>query len=309
MQQERWFLTLGFLPMLVGAVALVLLRRPTESYANTTAGASGQKPRAGETSAAATGAGQHYLGVIAAEHTADLGAELGGSVVKVFVREGARVKAGDPLLHIDPAAASGDARMAQAELVQQRSVVLRAQAEYEEAQDLLERLTVAGSGVSAQMLVAAKSRAASARAAYEEAQAGIDVGKARIERERWRVSKHLITAPFDGVVVAFRVDPGDVVLPGQMLARVIGGDTYVRFAVPPSDTSTISEGAPLEVREPASKLSAAAVVTDLLPEVDAASGLVFVRARLASAGEPAKSPVPGTRVEVRLAKPAKGGTP
>mgnify|MGYP005815037153 CR=1 FL=1 len=301
MQQERWFLTFGFLPMLVGAAALVLLRRPTAIHADQET----EKPSRIEASAAGTAVSASqaddsgYLGVIAAEHTADLGAQLGGSVVKVFVREGARVKAGEPLLHIDPSGASGDARMAQAELLQQRSVVARAQAEYEEAQDLLDRLTAAGSGVSAQMLVAAKARAASARAAYQEAQAGIDVGKARIERERLRVSKHLITAPFDGVVVALRVDPGDVVSPGQTLARVIGGDTYVRFAVPPEAIVTTQRDARLAVREPLSSRSVSAVVTDVLPEVDAASGLVFVRARL-SAEQRDTELVPGTRVEVRL---------
>jgi RND family efflux transporter MFP subunit len=300
--QERWFVTLGFAPMLIGVVALVLLHRPPETRVSlpqpsaADGGQRGAQGRKGQDSQ------EGHLGVIVAGHTADLGAEIGGSVVRVFVREGARVQTGDALVYIDPAAASSDARMAQAELAQQMSAVSRAEAEYNEASDLLARLTAAGSGISEQTLVAARTREATARAALGEARAGIDVGKARIHREEALVRKHLISAPFAGTVVMLGVDPGDVVAAGQVVARVISDEHDVRFAVPASTSALTKIGARVRVRLQAhagdATQAAIGAVTDVLPEVDAASGLVFVRARLELDDAQARTFVAGSAVQV-----------
>jgi RND family efflux transporter MFP subunit len=296
--QERWFVTLGFVPMLVGIAALVLLRRPEAATAKlpTQPGS----PVAALAPALLPVAGESHLGVIIAGHTADLGAEIGGSVVRVFVREGARVHEGDPLVYIDPATASSEARMAEAELAQQMSAVARAQADYDEASDLLVRLVAAGSGIPAQTIVAARSREASARAAMAEARAGIDVGKARINREEARIRKHMIAAPFTGVVVMLGVDPGDVVSAGQVVARVISEDHDVRFAVPAAARAFTTQGARISIRVPGTQVLAQGLVTDVMPEVDAASGMVFVRARLDLDAARDSAIVAGTSVQVTL---------
>lgn len=303
--QERWFVALGFVPMLIGAVALVLLRRPSETPVQAIGN---DAPRIAERTPDGLGVARvepdGYLGVIVAGHTADLGAEIGGSVVRVFVREGARVKADESLVYIDPSAANSEAQMAEAELAQQASVVIRAQAEHAEASDLLARLIASGSGIPEHTLVAARSREASARAALDAARAGIDVGKARIHREQARMRKHLISAPFAGTVVMLGVDPGDIVRAGQAVARVISDDQAVRFAVPPDSQALTKVGAAVRVRVPNTDLVASGVVTEVLPEVDAASGLVFVRARLLADETAAPVLVAGSSVRVVAAAPA-----
>lgn len=310
--QERWFVSLGFLPMVAGAVALLLLRRPAETEASARGASVAEAKRAAQAPAqAAAGEAGGYLGVVVAGHTADLGAELGGSVVRVFVHEGQSVRAGESLVYIDPEAASSDARMAEAELAQQLSVVARAQAQHDEAADILARALSLGSGVAEQTVVAARARAASTAASLQEARAGLDVGKARIRREQGKVRKHLITAPFAGIVVALRVDPGDVVAPGQVVARVISEDTYVRFAVPAEAKAAQTLGTRVHARPAGQSTGPSAVVSEVLPEVDAASGLVFVRAQLQLDAAADKASLVGTRVNVvvepRVA--AVGGAP
>jgi hypothetical protein len=67
------------------------------------------------------------------------------------------------------------------------------------------------------------------------------------------------------------------------------------------------------VTVPGTSVVAQGVVTDVLPEVDSASGLVFVRARLELDAERDNAVVAGTSVQVSLtapsAKPANDAAP
>lgn len=290
---------LATLPMFIGAALVLGLRRPPLTVVQPTADAASH---AVEEARAADRAAKPYPGVIVSGYTADVGAEIGGSVVEVPARTGAKVRAGDALLRIDPRSAGGELLVAQARLEQQRSTVERANAELAEAIDLLTRLRSITDGVAERTLVAAETRAQQARAAVAEAKAGLGMQQAEIGRQRTHNEKHVIRAPFDGVVVALYVDPGDVAVPGQVVARVITEDYYVRFALPPDDTASRTPGLAVRVRLPSGE-ALAAEVTDVQPEVDAAAQLVFARARLAggTSAEAAHRLIPGTQVEVTLA--------
>lgn len=288
---------LATLPMLIGAALVLALRRPplaTELAADGPAVAATAESQAAKEAAP-------YPGVIVSGYTADVGAEVAGGVVEVLARTGMRVRSGDPLLRIDPKSAGDEVRLAQARIEQQRSSIERANAELAEASDLLARLRSITDGVSQRDLVAAQSREQKARAAVAEAKAGLGMTEAELGRQRTRSDKLVIRAPFDGMVVALYADPGDVVGPGQVVARVITEDFYVRFAMPPDDTSARTTGLALDVRLPTGA-SLTAQVTDVQPEVDAAAQLVFARARIDRSGAAAAVElIPGTQVQVRLA--------
>lgn len=292
---------LATLPMLIGAALVLALRRPpltTEVAAEGPAHAAVEHVEAQKEAAP-------YPGVIVSGYTADVGAEVAGGVVEVMARTGVRVKAGDPLLRIDPKAAGDEVRLAQARLEQQRSAVERASAELAEATDLLTRLRSITDGVSERDLVAAQSREQKARAAVAEARAGLGMTEAELGRQRTRSDKLVIRAPFEGMVVALYADPGDVVGPGQVVARVITEDFYVRFAMPPDDTAARAPGLSLRVRLPTGS-TLAAQVTDVQPEVDAAAQLVFARARIDRSGSASTVElIPGTQVQVRVANAAE----
>lgn len=292
---------LATLPMLIGAALVLALRRPPLT---TELDAGGPAHAAAEEQQEEKGAAP-YPGVIVSGYTADVGAEVAGAVVEVMARTGVRVRSGDPLLRIDPKAAGDEVRLAQARLEQQRSAVERANAELSEATDILTRVRSIKDGVSERELVAAQTREQKARAAVAEAKAGLGMTEAELGRQRTRSDKLVIRAPFEGMVVALYVDPGDVVGSGQVVARVITEDFYVRFAMPPDDPSARSPGLALDVRLPTG-VSLAAQVTDVQPEVDAAAQLVFARARIDRTGAGATAElIPGTQVQVRLASAAK----
>jgi RND family efflux transporter MFP subunit len=291
---EGRVVVLAMVPMLAGAAWLIALRRP-EPAANARE-LSHVRASAVE---ATSGSPQHdagYLGVTVAGYAADVGSEVGGTVIEVAARVGARVRAGDPLVRVDPGMAGGDVRAARAKLEQQRSAVTRAQADVAEASDLVARLQAVAGGVSDRALLAARTRQEQAQAALGEAQAGLGVNEVDLGQRVNRSEKHVIRAPFDGVVAARFVDPGALVAPGQVVARVITEDFYVRFAMPPEDARKRRAGFSVQVELEGTGEVLRGVVSDIQPEVDAAAQLLFARARLEAGGNALFA---GARVRVR----------
>ena len=102
-----------------------------------------------------------------------------------------------------------------------------------------------------------------------------------------------------------QADPGALVVPGQVVARVITDDAFVRFAMSAEDARAKRSGFPVRVEVPGAKTALNAVVSDVQPEVDAAAQMVFARARLEIAESERSLVIPGIRVRVRPVAPAQ----
>ncbi|MDD9936123.1 MAG: efflux RND transporter periplasmic adaptor subunit [Myxococcales bacterium] len=294
---ESRIVALATLPMIIGAVLLIGLRRP-DAVAVGAAVETGSAAAGAHSDAAPEPVAGRYLGVIVSGYSADVGSEFGGSVTEVWSSVGSRVAADEKLVKIDPRTVGEEVRVARAKLAQQRSAVERAKVELADSRDVLTRLSGMKDGVSERALVEARAREQRAIAALEEARAGMGMSQARLGQQVTQSRKHVIRAPFAGVLVARFVDPGDVVVPGQVVLRVITEDHYVRFALPADQGSTLSEGDRVRVLDAEGGPSLAGVVSDVRPEVDAAAHMVFARARLQVDAEQQKALIPGMRVEV-----------
>lgn len=164
-----------------------------------------------------------------AMHEADLGAKVSGQVTELNVDIGSVVRAGEVL-----------ARIAVPELVQARNAaaahVAAMRSAYERTAALAER-----NSVTERVLTEAKSRLDTAIA--EEAAAEAEMAYATIQ------------APFDGVVTARAIDPGDMVFQasspkgsGQALLRVAKVDVIrVKTYVPERDSTWVDVGDPATV--------------------------------------------------------------
>jgi RND family efflux transporter MFP subunit len=292
---EGRLLILGALPMIAGALWLVSLRRPEVVSASSAAAAQ----RAARAEAAVSSADEAtFLGVVVAGYTADVGAEVTGAVTEVLASVGARVKEGEALLRVDADVAADDLRASRAKLDQQRSEIAAAEADLAEASDLVERLQGMSSGVSDRQVVAARAREQQARAALAQAEAGLSVQQAALGQQLTRSGKHTIRAPFDGILVERFVDPGGLVLPGQVVVRVITDDYYVRFAMPPAVARSHRVGDAVRIELPDGAAPLLTSVSDVQPEVDASAQMVFARARLPGSPEAKAALRPGVRVRV-----------
>ena len=147
-------------------------------------------------------------GTIEAVRQGTLGSQVSGRVIKVLVRNGDAVRAGQPLIQIDAgesadavAASDAAARGAAARLVSARADFARTQRL--QAQDYLS--------------AAALQRAA---AALASAEAEAQVTAAQAQGARTRAAWHTVTAPYSGHVTDLWVSAGDLATPGMPLVAL-----------------------------------------------------------------------------------------
>lgn len=297
---ERAVVVLGVVPLLAAGFWLLMLREPSAAVA-----AREHVAPAAAAERAGLATGPRFVGVVVAGQDAELGAELGGEVVRVFCEPGAHVKRGDPLLKLSAVSVLGARRLAGAQAREDRSAIVAAELAAQNARDQVERMVQAASAYSERDLRKARNDAASALADLERLKATAAVHRATHGRELARASKQLVRAPFDGVLSARYLDTGDFASPGQALARVVDQTRFVRFALPADQHARMHPGARVQVLPAGSDLPLTASVVDVAPELDAAAGVGFARAELSSELAAERRLSPGTRVEVRFA-PERG---
>lgn len=270
---DRLLLAGATLPMLSGIALVALLQRPpaTALPAPSRAALAVTADQALEAPTA-----QSWIGVVVAGSTAELAADTDGQVTAVFVQSGSRVAAGDKLLQFDQAESSSAVGIASAELGQRRSELARAEARAEAASDKLSRLGAGAAWLSKQELEAAAAEARIADAELRAARSAVGMGRVQVNQQRLRRERRTLVAPFAGTVVALDADPGDSVIAGQVVLRILSDDREVRFAFPPGELPERQVSIALQ----GTALSVAAEVATLRPEIDPSAQLVFATAAL-----------------------------
>lgn len=146
---------------------------------------------------------------------ATLSPEVGGRLLKLYVREGARVRKGDPLLRLS------DADLVAAVTLRERtlSAARAARTEACAAAGLAEkelartRSLFDGQVASQGLLDQAEARRETARAACEAAGARIGEAQAALDVARVALERSVLRAPFDGVVAEVSAEEGEWVTP------------------------------------------------------------------------------------------------
>jgi len=152
-----------------------------------------------------------------------LRAEASGDIAEVLVAKGANVSAGDIIARFDPATNDADANRAAQDLI-------RAQREFDNAQQLLER------GVATQ------DRVTQARAALASAQAQVIA----VEQAAEALT---ISAPFDGRIETLDIDEGEFVSAGTNVGRLVDiTPLTVAIQVPQQSLTRLQVGQPATVR-------------------------------------------------------------
>jgi membrane fusion protein, multidrug efflux system len=266
----------------LAAVALLLAgcgdeRRAPAPRAPLDAGAA----PAGNDAAAATSRG--FVGVLVAAELVDVAPRFEGRVVKVHVRAGDKVRAGALLAEMDPAPLREELRAAEAS--QRAAVAAQRQADVDVAEATRrlenERAAVAAGTSPRQLLETAELGLQRARAARERARSMVAEERSRVETSRARLADAALRAPFAGTVgLRFR-DAGATVGPGTPIVRLVGqGDLLLRFAVPPDRARALAVGDTVDVEIETLPDPAPAIVRQISPALDPASGLVLCEAEL-----------------------------
>lgn len=194
----------------------------------------------------------------------ELGFDLVGRVSDVLVDEGDRVKLGQVVAHLAPEQQTADVHAASSGVVLAKAAPVRLAAEERRAQATLAfaqqeavrmRALASSGAVSARDLDLAEQQLALARADLDrvhatqtEAQRQIAVATSATESKTATVTRTALVSPFDGVVIRRFKDPGDTVVAGSTVLRVVAVDRlWARAAIDESMLSDLREGMPAEI--------------------------------------------------------------
>jgi len=234
------------------------------------------------------------LGTVRARRTATVSSRLMGYVTEVKVQVGDRVASGQPLISIDARdlevnrkrAEAGRAEVQQA-MAEVSQVIASAKANLELAQktflrfkDLYEKKSV-----SQQEYDEAAARLSAARAGYEATrakQSQVEAKIAQVDQEIRAVDINLgyavIKAPFAGVVIERRVEPGNLAGPGMPLLLIDQADAYrLEAPVEESRISAVRMGQGVSVTVDALNQTAAGRISEIVPSVDPSSRAFTVK--------------------------------
>jgi HlyD family secretion protein len=184
---------------------------------------SGKKPPAETTSTttpaapsvAATPAGLTATGYVVARRIATVAAEVTGTVTDVYIEEGKEVKAGDIVAKLDATVATTERNLAAAQLKQTEASVRSLQAQLSEAYRVTARykkLKTTGA-VSEARYTDAASRSESLNAQLAESKSAVDAATQEVQRREDLLAKHILRAPFDGMVTSKNAQPGEIISP------------------------------------------------------------------------------------------------
>lgn len=188
--------------------------------------AAGEEPPTGVRIATVTAATLsergEYLATLRSRRQVAVQPQIDGQVTQIFVAAGARVKAGEPLLQIDPARqaalVSSETRTREA-----RQASLRFLEEQARRMDALYQ----GGAVSKQELLQAK-------AAYESSRAEVAALGAQVKQQAVQLNYYKVIAPIAGVIGDIPVRIGDRVTPATLLTMLDGGaglEAYISLPV------------------------------------------------------------------------------
>lgn len=232
------YAAIGAAVVAVGAVAWGLLGRgspPAEDKAKVEKVAATQP---GPAAATRPRGGLVASGYVVARRSATVSVDITGRLTDVLFEEGAVVEKGQILARLDDALARYDLQLARGRLQAANASIASLKAQMIEAaaqRQRAEKLVQTGA-VSAAAFETATSRIDSLTAQYDAAAADARVAQTSAERQSEFVDRHIIRAPFAGVIIAKNAQAGEILSPAA------GGGEFTRTGV-----ATLVDMASLEV--------------------------------------------------------------
>jgi len=154
-------------------------------------------------------------GYITARRKATVSSEITGRIVEVLIEEGTVVEEGQIVARLDDTLAQVDLDLAKASVRSAEARITEISANLKEAKLVLARTEelIKSQNASQAALTKAQARVDTLQSSYERAGVDIDIAKLQVARQQETVDKHVIRAPFAGVVVAKNAQPGEMISP------------------------------------------------------------------------------------------------
>ncbi|APH74827.1 efflux RND transporter periplasmic adaptor subunit [Aquibium oceanicum] len=219
--------------------------------------------------------GIQAIGTVGASRGVDLSVEIAGVVEEINFEANEKVEKGDLLVQLD------DTQQA-ADLAAQRAQAALDEQSLTRAQELQKR------GVGSETSV-------------EQAQASASASAAQVDKLEAVLEQKRLVAPFGGTLGIPRIDVGQYIAPGTVVATLQNLDVLrADFSVPEQSLDQVEIGQPVRFGVTENDMPFTGKITGIEPKVDPSTRLVLIRAEISN---PDGKLAPGQFVQVRVVLP------
>ena len=215
-----------------------------------------------------------YVATIKSRRSATLQPQVDGRLTQIRVKSGDHVKAGQPLMNIDP-------KHQVAAVESQRATERQKKALYDyNASEIERQRKLFEAGITSRDVYEQAQQAfGNAKADYESA---VEARKTQEEE----LAYYTIRAPFDGVVGDIPVHVGDYVAPATMLTTVDENkDMEAYIYIPTERNAQVRQGLEVDLTDNSGKLLEKTKIDFLSPQVDSTLQGILVKAPVHSTPE------------------------
>ncbi|MBZ9939080.1 efflux RND transporter periplasmic adaptor subunit [Mesorhizobium sp. BR1-1-16] len=217
------------------------------------------------------------VGTVAASQGVDVAVQAGGIVEQILFKANDKVQKGQLLVQIDDAV--------------DRAGLASAKTSVSVSQDALTR---------SQALL---DRKVGTIASQQDAQNALDKAKGALQQIEATVDQKAIKAPFAGTIGIPKIDVGQYVQPGTVIATLQDLDTMkVNFTVPEQQLSSLKIGQTAKFGLTEDNLNYTGQITGIDPKIDQASRLVTLQALVSNSDGALR---PGMFIHVRVDLPVE----
>jgi RND family efflux transporter MFP subunit len=212
-----------------------------------------------------------YVATLKSRHTTNVQPQAEGVLTHIFVKSGDRVRAGAPLMQIDPEKQRATVSSQQATRAQKLAALNYAREQLKRMETLYQ-----GGATSKQQLDEAQTGLAQAQADYEAT--GAQVREQEVELGYYKVA-----APAAGVVGDIPVRVGDRVTFSTQLTTIDQNDALELYiSVPIERAHDLKLGLPVEILSDKGEVAATTQINFISPQVDEQTQQVLVKAPVSS---------------------------
>src|SRR2546422_1737280 len=208
-----------------------------------------------------------YLSILKSRHSATINPQVEGQITRIFVKSGDHVKAGTPLLQIDPLKQEATVNSKEASRAAQEANLRYAKISLERAQKLFD----AG--------VISKQELDNAQTGYDAALAKVKAIDEQVRQQRVELHYYSVAAPRDGIVGDIPVRVGDRVTVSTLLTTVDEPGALEAYIYVPADRAKdLKLGLPVRILDNNNRTGIDARISFVSPQVDTDTQTVLAKA-------------------------------
>lgn len=210
-----------------------------------------------------------FVATIKSLRSTNIQPQVEGIIRQIMVMAGDSVRAGQPLMQIDP-----EKQQATVATTQSQRVARQADLEYARQQLARQQKLFDAGAVS-------KAELESAETAVKTADAQLEAVNSQIRENQVQLQYYRVTAPTDGVVGDIEVRQGDRITPQTLITTIDapeGLEAYI--SVPLERATQLRQGLTVELLDMDGKVIASNPITFIAPRADDATQSILVKATL-----------------------------